>query len=106
MNCVEFGPAVQVFLPLLGNLRENTDARAHILAPLGVVRGGGVHAVGPVLLTLLQKKKKLFLGGGGGGLGGASNLVQGQQWIVYIEGSVFDSLRHDRSGELLPAHDE
>ena len=46
LAAVEALPARDVAAPLLGDLGEHVDARAVILAPLGVVRGGGRERVG------------------------------------------------------------
>src|SRR5580692_11413412 len=89
VNGVEFGPALQVRVPLIGNFGEHIDARAYVLAALGVVGGCSIHAVRPVGLTLGEEIEELLAGSGSGGLRISSHLIEGRQGMVDVERCVF-----------------
>ena len=68
--------------------------------------GGGIEAVPPILPASLEKGEELFLRGRFGRLWIAAHLVQRQQRMVNIQRSVLYSLGDNRTGQLLPPHDE
>ena len=87
------------------NLREHVDARANVFGTLGVVGGGRIHRVRPVLRPSFDEFDEIRLQRTRGARI-AADFVQGNQRIVDVEKCVFESFGHDRAGELLPSHGE
>ena len=92
-------------LPLVRNFGQNIDGGAHIFAALGVVRGRGEQAVGPVLRTGQIECVK-FAGADAEEARIAADFVEGNQPMVPIECGIFEALGHGGTGELLKFENE
>ena len=91
--------------PPLRDFGKNVDPRPHVLAPFSVVRGGGRRATSAARTGVAVFALKI-VDGAGAARRVAAHLVQRAQWKVTIKGRVFDSLGHQRAGDLLEAADE
>src|SRR5688572_9155279 len=81
------------------------DARAHVLAPLAVVGGGGEQGTGPRALG--ESTRAVEVGEAQAEAGGvASDLVERGETVVAVEGRVLGPLGHGGAGELLESEDE
>src|ERR1700740_711111 len=102
---VSAGPTAQCSLPSFWNLGQNSDPCARILRSFRVMRRRRVHAIRPILLASSNKLMEVrMIGCRNPRI--APNLVQRCQRKIDVESSVFQTLCHNRPGELLPARDE
>ena len=98
-------PAPDLGGPGGGDLGEHVDARAHVLAALGVVGRGGDEGLRPPV----QTRRVLVVEDGGRfavARGISADLVERDEAVVDVERGVLDALGGDRPGRLLEAHRE
>src|SRR5215212_1980825 len=97
---IELAPAHHLLAPLTWDLREYVDPGAHVLAALGVMRGGRAPRVRPALEALGVQTGKLG-DGDAEALRLAADLVQGDESVVDVKGRILHALCHHRSRVLL-----
>ena len=90
--------------PLIGVRGKHVESRAHVLAALGVMGGGGDHGGGPGGLDALGPGVRLVRVEGEAG-GVPADLGEAGQVHPAVEGRVLDSLGGDGPADLLEADD-
>ena len=99
---VDRRPPLDGGAPALGNLGEQGQARAHVLASLAVVGRGGEHRARPADVRLDALAVELR-DRHPEAAGIAPDLVERGQPVEAVERGVLHALGHDRSRELLNA---
>src|SRR5882762_5083368 len=98
-------PVSQPSFPFCRHLRQDANSRAHIFGALRVVRRARVQRIWPMSLALRSKSMQ-FAWRHARNVRRTAHFVERNQAVEDIEQGVLETLRHDRSGELLPTHDK